>query len=74
MTHISNHESTQGGRTMLTKDRLWTVRDVSEYLGVPVQTLYTWRSQGYGPAGKRVGRYVRYRPEDVRRWFESLRD
>lgn len=59
---------------MLTKERLWTVKDVSEYLGVPVQTLYTWRCQGYGPEGKRVGRYVRYRAEDVRRWFESLTD
>lgn len=59
---------------MLTKERLWTVQDVSEYLGVPVQTLYNWRSQGYGPAGKRVGRCVRYRSEDVRRWFESLSD
>ncbi len=59
---------------MLTDERLWTIRDVSEYLGVPIQTLYSWRTQGYGPTGKRVGRYVRYRPEEVRRWFESLKD
>ena len=26
--------------------RLWTVEDVSTYLGVPVKTLYKWRYQG----------------------------
>jgi excisionase family DNA binding protein len=54
--------------------RLWTVDDVSEYLGVPVKTLYQWRYQGCGPTAKRVGRYIRYRPADVVAWFESLDD
>jgi predicted DNA-binding transcriptional regulator AlpA len=52
--------------------RLWTVDDVSAYLGVPVKTLYQWRYQGYGPTARRMGRYIRYRPGDVVRWFESL--
>ena len=43
-------------------DRLWGVKDVAAYLDVPVQTVYQWRSTGYGPPGVRVGRYVRYRP------------
>jgi excisionase family DNA binding protein len=51
--------------------RLWTVQDVSTYLGIPVMTLYHWRRTGYGPRGTRVGRYLRYRPEDVRAWFEQ---
>ena len=51
---------------------LWTVRDVSAFLQVPVQTLYTWRSQGSGPPSRRVGKYVRYQPSDVLAWFESL--
>lgn len=54
--------------------RLWGVQDVSDFLGVPVKTLYTWRHHGYGPKGRRVGRYVRYDPDDVREWFESLDD
>lgn len=54
------------------EQRLWTVRDVSAYLRVPVGTLYAWRSEGLGPAGRRVGRHLRYRPEDVRRWVEAL--
>jgi predicted DNA-binding transcriptional regulator AlpA len=56
------------------KPRLWSARDVSEYLGVPVQTLYDWRCEGYGPRGKRVGKYLRYDPAEVRRWFDELSD
>lgn len=57
-----------------TTRRLWGVQDVSDFLGVPVKTLYNWRHQGYGPKGRRVGRYVRYDPDDVREWFCSLDD
>ncbi len=53
-------------------DRLWSVKDVSEYLGVPVHTLYAWRSAGTGPPGRRVGRLLRYRQQDVRDWVASL--
>lgn len=51
---------------------LWGVQDVADYLGVPVKTLYQWRQHGYGPKGRRVGRYVRYDPRDVVAWFEHL--
>lgn len=53
-------------------ERLWTISDVSEYLGVPVATLYSWRSAGRGPASRRVGKYVRYVPDEVRAWVEAL--
>jgi predicted DNA-binding transcriptional regulator AlpA len=56
------------------RDRLWTVQDVAEFLGVPAKTLYQWRHDGYGPCGRRVGRYVRYDPCEVRKWFASLSD
>jgi DNA-binding transcriptional MerR regulator len=46
--------------------RLWSIQDVSEYLGIPVKTLYQWRCRGTGPKGRRVGRYLRYDPKDVR--------
>lgn len=51
---------------------LWTVQDVSEYLRVPVQTLYSWRVQGYGPPARRMGKHLRYRPEDVMAWLDQL--
>ncbi len=50
---------------------LWGPTDVAHYLGVPVQTVYQWRSRGYGPPSRRVGRYVRYKPDDVETWFEG---
>ena len=40
-------------------DRLMTITDLSEMLGVPVDTLYGWRHRGEGPAGYRIGRHVR---------------
>ncbi|MEV5764838.1 helix-turn-helix domain-containing protein [Micromonospora sp. NPDC052213] len=51
--------------------KLWTVDDVSAYLGVPVQTLYTWRKRRLGPPAGRVGRHLRYDPDAVRAWFEQ---
>jgi hypothetical protein len=50
-------------------DRLWSVEEVSYYLGVPVGTLYSWRVQRRGAACRRIGRFLRYRPEDVTEWF-----
>ncbi|HEX3646891.1 MAG TPA: helix-turn-helix domain-containing protein [Pseudonocardiaceae bacterium] len=52
-------------------ERLWTVDDVAEYLGVPKQTLYQWRTRGYGPVGSRIGKHVRYNPADVKSWVDS---
>jgi predicted DNA-binding transcriptional regulator AlpA len=54
------------------EDRLWTVNDVSYYLGVPIATLYQWRCLGRGPRAQRVGRYLRYLPADVKAWVASL--
>src|SRR3712207_1980445 len=56
------------GRTIMspTPARLWTVQDVSAYLGVPVMTISHGRRTGYGPRGPRFGRYLRSRPENFR--------
>lgn len=50
-------------------DRLWTVEDVSTFLGVPVGTLYQWRHRRTGPRAAKVGRHLRYDPADVRSWL-----
>lgn len=52
--------------------KLWGIKDVADYLGIPEQTLYQWRTKHYGPPGRRVGKYVKYRPTDVVEWFENL--
>ncbi|MFC7342106.1 helix-turn-helix domain-containing protein [Saccharopolyspora griseoalba] len=51
---------------------LWSPQDVASYLGVPVGTVYQWRSRGGGPPGRRVGKHVRYKPDEVERWFADL--
>lgn len=53
---------------------LWDIDQVAAYLMVPVRTLYRWRSCGYGPPARRVGRHLRYRPSDVMAWFADLED
>ncbi len=39
---------------------------------IPVQTIHQWRTKGYGPRGRRMGKHVRFVPEDVRAWVASL--
>ena len=55
-------------------DRLLTITDLSEMLGVPVETLYGWRHRGEGPAGYRIGRHVRYRRAAVEAWLDTQAD
>ncbi len=43
---------------------------VVEYLQVPVNTLYRWRTTGDGPPAARVGKHLRYRQRDVDAWVE----
>jgi hypothetical protein len=57
----------------VTADRLWTVHDVSAFLGVPVGTLYQWRYMRVGPPAYRVGRHIRYDPAAVRTWLNTHR-
>ena len=52
-------------------ERLWTVQDVSTFLGIPVSTLHQWRYLGTGPAAYRVGKHLRYNPATVRTWLEK---
>lgn len=51
---------------------LWTIDDVSNYLGVPKQTIYSWRHTGYGPKGFRVGKHLRWRSAVVIAWTLGL--
>jgi excisionase family DNA binding protein len=57
--------------TLSTCDRLWTIDDVSTFLGVPVQTLYQWRHRSEGPPCMRLGKHLRFDPDQVRAWVAS---
>ncbi len=48
---------------------LWTIQQVSDFLTVPVGTLYQWRYKGYGPPAWKVGKQLRYDAAAVRRWL-----
>lgn len=51
---------------------LMTAEDLSAYLQVPVATLYKWRTTGIGgPVSIRVGRWIRYRHNDVQDWLDA---
>lgn len=65
-------DMTQTGKMqVVTTDRLWTIHDVSAFLGVPVGTLYQWRYLQGGPPAYRVGRHIRYDPAAVRAWLDT---
>jgi excisionase family DNA binding protein len=68
-SNASGHEGDHGGH-----DPLLTPNEVSVFLGVPLRTIYRWRSRGDGPRGYRIGRHVRYRVDDIERWLEDHRD
>jgi Helix-turn-helix domain len=55
----------------LDQQATWTVEDVAAFLRVPVETLYGWRKRAYGPPAARIGRHLRYDPEQVRAWFQE---
>jgi excisionase family DNA binding protein len=58
----------------VTEERLMTLTELSEMLGVPIDTLYGWRHRGEGPVGYRIGRHVRYRRSAVEAWLEIQAD
>lgn len=53
-------------------DQLWTIDQVATYLGVPKQTIYCWRTTGYGPHGFRVGKHLRWHAATVQKWTADL--
>lgn len=56
------------------RDQLWTTEQTALYLQIPKATLYQWRYLGIGPKAGRVGRHLRYDPQDVKSWFRQQQD
>jgi excisionase family DNA binding protein len=46
-------------------EKLLSVEEVAEILGVPVSTLHYWSHKNEGLVGARIGRRLRYRPAQV---------
>lgn len=51
-----------------------TVEELAEYLTIPKQTIYRWRTEGHGPRAIKVGRHLRFRSADVETWLNSQAD
>ncbi|WP_418063934.1 helix-turn-helix transcriptional regulator [Pimelobacter simplex] len=50
---------------------LLRIEEVSERIGVPVDTLRYWRKTGAGPKAVRLGRRLAYRATDVDAWVDE---
>jgi excisionase family DNA binding protein len=53
-------------------DRLLTVRELAERLGISAGTAYHWLSQGRLPCVRFSSRCVRFRESDVQKMLEQL--
>ncbi|HLM63875.1 MAG TPA: helix-turn-helix domain-containing protein [Acidimicrobiales bacterium] len=59
------------GPGLLERDGLISTDELAAFLVLPVKTLRQWRYLGVGPKAYRVGRHLRYRPAEVRRWLDE---
>ena len=55
-------------------EQLISIDELSDYLGVPVKTIYDWRLTGHGPCAIPVGRHPQYAISDVRWWLAAQRE
>ena len=55
--------------TTIPEPNLLTTLQVARYLGVSVETIYTWRVSGYGPRAVKVGKHLRWRPSEIEKWL-----
>ncbi len=53
-------------------NRLLTTEEVAERYRTSASTVRYWRTIGYGPRGRRVGRRVLYDEQDVLAFWVSL--
>lgn len=59
---------------LLRRKGLLSPQQLAEFLGIPIATVYGWRTRGEGPVGHRVGRHIRFTPEAVARWLDEQVD
>ncbi|MEV7946084.1 helix-turn-helix transcriptional regulator [Streptomyces anulatus] len=50
---------------------LMSARELADFLGVPLNTVYIWNHRHQGPRAHKVGRYLRYRWPEVEAWLET---
>ena len=52
--------------------RLWSVKEVAEFLALSEKTVWRWHEAGKLPPGRKLpGRAVRWDPAKIKTWFEK---
>jgi excisionase family DNA binding protein len=51
-----------------------SAQEVAQFLGVPITTLYQWRTKGTAPRAIKVGRHIRFLEADLLAWCERHAD
>lgn len=53
--------------------KLMDIHEVADLVGLPVATLYQQRHhrEGVGGLALRLGRHLRWRPEDINAWLDQ---
>lgn len=54
--------------------QLIDLETLATYLGVPVATVYDWRTRRLGPPAYRFGKRLMFAVPDVQAWIEQQRD
>lgn len=57
-------------KCMAVPEKLLSIRELSQCLGVQVKTVYGWIHMRYIPYIK-VGRLVKFDPQDILQWVED---
>jgi excisionase family DNA binding protein len=52
-------------------DKYLSPQQLADQYGVSLDTVYDWNKTGSGPNYIRVGKHVRYRPQDIAKWEDS---
>ncbi|MFF2368943.1 helix-turn-helix transcriptional regulator [Agromyces sp. NPDC058110] len=53
---------------------LLDVGELAAYLGIPISTVYDWRTRGKGPAAYRFGKHLKFAISDVQAWIAEQRE
>lgn len=55
-------------------ESLWTPDQLAAFLRLPEKTLRKWRSERTGPTWLKIGRHVRYEPQQIRIWLRERKE
>ncbi len=53
---------------------LMDVAELAAYLGVPISTVYDWRTRDKGPPAYRFGKHLKFAIADVQAWVAAQRE